>query len=426
MIEAGIDVVLPAYWGEPSQRRVDRPVSEQLWSYAGIPPLIEARARLVAEGLRPPRIGLFYDTLTLDKNLAGKRIDLTTPFGRQWFYESVRDFFSLVPPEHWALVDGRPLVFLYIAPCESRYDQTCIDHLQTAFAQDFGGRVPYIVRDVSWQFKTDNVYAWGGALGMKNLGVASLGPGYDHSAVPGRDPLVVDRQDGAFFKRNWARFLRNPSNWVLIETWNEFHEGTSIAESREYGRQFIELNRRYVDLFKQGATAPCPGGCYTDSTSVHVDLRHTNISSGLVQVDLPDGRTVPAEIGDSACRAVIPTEHPGSYMYFIVDDSFKCGDLEHVDLVVEYFDHAKGRFTVQFDGNHPAAPLHGAYSLARRSVTLRGTATWKTARFRLAGARFANLQHAGTDFRLAVDANAFHVRRVELIRAVEKGSRAEM
>jgi hypothetical protein len=38
---------------------------------------------------------------------------------------------------------------------------------------------------------------------------------------------------------------------VVIETWNEFHEGTDIADSREYGRQYLELTRKYVDQFKQ-------------------------------------------------------------------------------------------------------------------------------------------------------------------------------
>jgi hypothetical protein len=61
---AGIDVLLPVYWGEPSQRIPNQPVSAQPWSYAGIPPLVQAREDLLAAGMKPPAIGLFYDTST--------------------------------------------------------------------------------------------------------------------------------------------------------------------------------------------------------------------------------------------------------------------------------------------------------------------------------------------------------------------------
>ena len=37
---------------------------------------------------------------------------------------------------------------------------------------------------------------------------------------------------------------------LAIETWNELDEGTGIFDSREFGRQYIELTRRYADIFK--------------------------------------------------------------------------------------------------------------------------------------------------------------------------------
>ena len=82
-----------------------------------------------------------------------------------------------------------------------------------------------------------------------------MGPGYEHSAVRGRSPLVVDRRGGKFYEEQWQEFLKHPSNVVAIETWNEFHEGTDIVESREYGRQYIDLTRKYVDVFKRGSTS---------------------------------------------------------------------------------------------------------------------------------------------------------------------------
>ena len=416
MIDAGIDVLLPVYWGEPSQRIRDQPVSAQPWSYAGIPPLIQAREELLAEGKHPPAIGMFYDTSTLQWNVANQRIDLTTDYGREWFYESVRDFFSLVPPKHWAMIDGKPVVFLYAAAFAARLDQTCIDYLRTSFARDFGGRAPFVVREISWQVQAENVYAWGGALGLKNPGVASLGPGYDHSAVPGRVPLIVNREAGAFFERNWVRFLRRPSKLVMIETWNEYHEGTDVAASKEYGRQYIELNRKYASQFKLGVRPPRPRGPYSDAKSVSVTLQTTNVESGLIQFDDADGATAAAEAGASPCRTTVPTVNAGRYIYFRIEESFKWADLMVADVEVEYFDSAGGSFGLEFDGSDPAAPFQGAYTSAKPRVQLGGGNTWKKAKFRLKDAHFANSQNGGADFRLAVGPEPFYVRWVRVVR----------
>ena len=416
MIEAGIQVVLPVYWGEPSQRFPNQPISAQAWSYAGLPPLVAAREALAQEGLDPPRIGLFYDTSTLEFNVAGRKIDLTTPEGRQWFYETVRDFYSLIPPKHWAMVEGRPIVFLYSASFAAAHDQSCIEFLRESFARDFGGRQPYIVREVSWQLSTENVYAWGGALGLKNPGVASLGPGYDHSAVPGREPLVVDREGGAFFERNWIRFLRRPTPWVFIETWNEFHEGTEIAASLEYGREYIQLNRKYAELFQAGVRPALPRGPYSDFKEVEVELQATNVVRGVTQVESADGVTEPAEVGGRMCRRAVATENGGRYIYFRIDDSFKWADLMRVEIEVGYFDSETGTFTIEFDGSDPDAPFQGAYTRSARSVTLTGSESWRSAIFPLVGARLLNAQNAGADFRIVLDAEAFHVHRVRVRR----------
>lgn len=414
MIDAGVDVLLPVYWGAPSERNAT--ASSHYWSFAGLGPLVSAREEAVREGKAAPRIGMFYDTSTLQYNSWNRHIDLTTDYGREWFYESIRDFFSLIAPTHWAMVNGQPLVFLYSASFAVKHDQSCIDFVRESFARDFGGRTPYIVREISWQVRSENVYAWGGALGLKNPGVASLGPGYNDSAVPGRTPLIVAREDGALFERNWVRFLRNPSKIVAIETWNEFHEATEIADSKEYGRAYIELNRNYADLFRQGVVPPLPRGRYSDAKSVAVRLREVNVEEGLVQFEHADGVTAPATVGGSECRGIVPTQFAGRYIYFRIDDSFKWAASMQANVEVEYFDSLGGKFTLEFDGSDRSAPFQGAYTRSSTSFNLTGTQLWKTGKFSLAGARFLNSQNGGADFRLAISASEFYVRRVKIIR----------
>lgn len=411
MMAAGIDVVLPVFWGAPSEHEAKAHLH---WSYAGLQKLVQAREELLREGVNPPRIGLFYDTSTLQHNRWNQHIDLTTDYGHQWFYAAVRDFFSLVPPKHWAMIDGKPIILLYGAGFAKNHDQTFLDHTRAAFARDFAGRVPWIAAEVSWRVKADSKVAWGGALGLRNPGVAALGPGYDHSAVPGRAPLIVKRDGGRFYEENWLKFLRRPSNFVMVETWNEYHEGTDVAESKEYGRQYIELTRKYADLFKQGWKPVWPKGTYSDAKSVSIVLGTQNQERGLRWIDNEDGHTAPATMAGSEGRAIQPGSSPGRFVYFAVDDSFKSVEPLALTLDVEYFDAAPGTLAVEFDGSDPKAPFSGAYSRSLETTTLTGSKTWKNARFTLPGAQLLNSQNRGADLRLALTAPEFLARKLTL------------
>lgn len=417
MMAAGIDVVLPVFWGGPSEHE---PGAHNHWSFAGLPPLVKAReelARAAGPGGRgPPRIGMFYDTSTLRFNSWNAHIDLTTDYGRRWFYATIRDFFSMIPPAHWAMIDGRPIVLLYSAAFARGHDQGVIGYCREQFAREFGGRSPWIAREVSWRVDADGTVAWGGTLGLKNPGIGSLGPGYDHSAVPGRTPLVVDREGGAFYERNWTRFLRRPSNFVMLETWNEFHEGTDIADSREYGRRFIELTRKYSDMFRGGETPPPPEGRYTESREVGILLASTNQPDGLRLVENADGVTRPTSADGRDARASEPVPGRIRYVYFAADDSFKAADAREYEVEIEYRDASAGQLGLEFDGSDRDAPFDGAYSRSPETIELSGSGAWATATFPLPGARLMNSQNAGADFRLVIDADDFAVRRVSLRR----------
>lgn len=58
----------------------------------------------------------------------------------------------------------------------------------------------------------------------------TIGPGYDKSRVRGGTNQVYDRQQGALYERiwRWAMEHKSPSTPVLINSFNEFHEGTAI------------------------------------------------------------------------------------------------------------------------------------------------------------------------------------------------------
>lgn len=413
MEAAGIDVLLAVFWGAPSERSEKAAL---YWSYAGLGPLVQAREELLKEGKHPPRLGLFYDTSTLQCNEWGAHIDLTTDYGKRWFYATVRDYFSAIPPKHWAMIDGKPIVLLYTVAFAKKHDQGFVDFTKAQFRKDFGGREPYLAPQDSWQVKGDNVCAWGGALGLRNPGIAELGPGYDDTAVYGRKPLIARREGGRFYEENWQKFLRRPSNFVMIETWSEFHEGTEICESKEYGRQYIELTRKYSDFFNKGWTPPWPRGPFTGARSVSVAADSSNNDMGLRLLLPEDGPVAKGNQDGHVCWQARPLAgRSGAYVYFQVDDSFKRGRRMNADVEVDYYDAARGLLGIEYDGTDTSAPDRGAYTRTRK-IELKGDGQWKTVRFKLSKALFVNSQNGGADFRLVAEAPQFAVRRVSLER----------
>jgi hypothetical protein len=259
MASAGVDFVLPDYWGEPGQynRRVAPAPELNLFSTQGIPAMIDALQQLDAEG-HPLKIGLFLDTTILNDE------DLTTDRGKQIFYASIRDYYSRIPPKLWAAIGGQPVVWLYDAQRVGAFDQSTFDYVYTQFAQDFGGLRPYIVREDQWYteraptnrvIQTEGVYGWGAAVSGYNpdprYTIAQVGPGFKNTQFgDGPDRFDIDRRDGAFFTDALDAALAGGRHILAVETWNELGEGSGIMETQEFGRKYIDILRGYAARFK--------------------------------------------------------------------------------------------------------------------------------------------------------------------------------
>ncbi|MBV9354677.1 MAG: DUF5010 domain-containing protein [Chloroflexi bacterium] len=265
MLDAGLDFVLPVYWGEPGHPgRTTGPTSPHYWSTEGIPAMVEALDRMAAAGSAPLQVGMFYDTTIL------ANADLTTPDGREYFYVNVRDFYSRFPAHYWAAIDDQPIVWLYDTAWVSAFDQSSLDYLSDRFAQDFGGLRLFVVREAQWQTSkgidppqpvtSQGLYAWGAAVAGYNpapeLTVAQVGPGFKNTQYctggAEHNCFDVDREGGARYERDLQQAVASTRRLLAVETWNEFSEGTDIAETVETGRQYIELTREYTARFASG------------------------------------------------------------------------------------------------------------------------------------------------------------------------------
>jgi hypothetical protein len=84
-----------------------------------------------------------------------------------------------------------------------------------------------------------------------HLYVATVSPGYDDSKVPGRTSPVVPRGPaGERYLASWEAALSAQPDWVMITSWNEWFEGTSVEPSVGYGdlalRQTAEQAARFA------------------------------------------------------------------------------------------------------------------------------------------------------------------------------------
>ena len=426
MMDAGIDFLMPVYWGVPGKY--------DGWSFAGLPPLVEAHSLLQAEGLEPPAIGLFYDTSILKWNSFNKggssyHVDLMTDFGKEWFYTAIRDFFSLIPPAKWARIDGRPIVFFYASAFAKAQDPAQFDYVKQRFKGDFGVE-PFLVKSSGWIGRADAIYSWGGAVGGPLIfrQTAALGPGYDHSAVPGRQPLIVERRDGQTYIDRWLQLLalRAESRpWIVhVETWNEWHEGTDVANSREYGRSYIVLTRLFADMWRAKTVLKTASG-YADADGVKwepgkakgLNIRPSGGDGVWKKVTSPDGEAV--------VSAANPHSDTSRYLYFDVDGAFAYGLFDQTVVVtVTYRDAACSAFYMEYDNSDPAKGLFEGAFRKVGDIAVGDTGAWKTAEFTLTQCRFMNCCN-DADFRIVIlgDELELAVRKVELMRTKITGEK---
>ena len=72
-------------------------------------------------------------------------------------------------------------------------------------------------------------------------------PGYDDRII--RDPgILVGRESGNTYDYLWDKCL--VADWVLITSFNEWHEGTDIEPSEEYGDYYLTRTKYWAEIFK--------------------------------------------------------------------------------------------------------------------------------------------------------------------------------
>ncbi len=242
---AGIDIILARYSGDDAARST--------WALTGLGRLSQALKQRRAQGQGYPLVGMMLDTTAL------RGVDLRGDAGRRRLYGMVREFFLRVPREFWAQLGARPAeglrggvpVLLGEPDGLAGWDASFVQYCDQQFARDFAGARIVWLGSSAWRTERLNFYSYI-ALPTRSGFAASTPEGARVAAIsPGRVPPpgqageIRPRMEGKSYRSDWQRSLAMKPELVIIDSWNDFANGTELSPSRQYGVMYVDITRLF-------------------------------------------------------------------------------------------------------------------------------------------------------------------------------------
>ena len=138
--------------------------------------------------------------------------------------------------------------------------------LDMAYQDVFDGHHLY---NVTWNPPTDPAHTaakfrrrideYNATHGAHKLWIATAMPGYDDTHVAGRPGRYSQpRDNGAYYRQTWEAAMASHPNMIVINSFNEWREGTMIEPSQTYGDLYLNLTAELATTFKAGVPMPPP------------------------------------------------------------------------------------------------------------------------------------------------------------------------
>ena len=161
---------------------------------------------------------------------------------------------SQVPPKSWPAIIARTRAevgsFLLIADSNQTSDAAFFDgihryNISSGVAKYSHTNDLSMLRNMFGQYYATTIHR---AHQYGHIACVTVTPGYDDTKVnkPGR---IAYRKGGEVYRTLWEDAIKARPDWVLITSWNEWHEGTEIEPSIEYGDQYLKLTGEYARRF---------------------------------------------------------------------------------------------------------------------------------------------------------------------------------
>jgi len=209
IVSAGIDVVAPLYQSDE--------MSRSGYADKGLDCLVSALEELRAEGKPYPRVAMMLSPIAVKDN-----------DGNNIYYDAITSFFDRVPDDFRAVAQsGKPYA----------------GRLGPVVFCNGDDPAPEIVSNVISRFEKENGYP----LVWANGSFCTVSPGrdfyYDGTSI-------ISRLNGESYDKAWADAIDKKSNWIFIDSWNDFYKGTDVCASRQYDGKYIDATLANVKRFQ--------------------------------------------------------------------------------------------------------------------------------------------------------------------------------
>jgi uncharacterized protein YgiM (DUF1202 family) len=117
----------------------------------------------------------------------------------------------------------------------------------------------------------EQVRAYAASNGLGRLWVATAMPGYDDTRLPRANSFAVPRRSGDYYRETWQGARASRPDMMIINSFNEWPEGTHLEPSVSYGNLYLDITRELVTALGGNpppppAPAPAPAIALTATT----------------------------------------------------------------------------------------------------------------------------------------------------------------
>lgn len=175
----------------------------------------------------------------------------------------------------WLKVDGKPVFFIYgralneikldgwkqvITQVNQKHPGGALfigDRISEEAAQIFDGIHTYNPTGRTKGMSPDQLRSWAKEfypMTVKTAGAkisaVTVIPGYDDHKLGRPEPRpITSRHNGQTYRILWEEAIAANPDWVLITSWNEWHEGSEIEPSAEDGDRALKQTEQFAPRF---------------------------------------------------------------------------------------------------------------------------------------------------------------------------------
>ena len=159
---------------------------------------------------------------------------------------------AAAPIETWqgilSNVEDRGLQASYIGMSYNLDDLSLFDGLHQYAILDYAD-LPNVYQSVSSGIHYYSLFDEGN---LQKIFAATVQVGFDDCPYhPPETDLLVERNNGDYFRYTFDAAIQSEADWIFITSWNEYGETPHIEPSDFYAEQYLDITREYAERWDQ-------------------------------------------------------------------------------------------------------------------------------------------------------------------------------